>query len=84
MAKNWQENEALKMWYYIVYDNSIRTEDNPIMDIVLDASEKEKVLEILENYKLIIKSDTSNGFITFYCYEKKPEIDLKIKIKINH
>lgn len=81
---DWIEDTTREIWTYTYYDNNIEEEDCPIIDIVLNTFDKKEVSEILKNYNLITRVDTLKGSLIFYCYEEKPEIDLAIRIKINH
>ena len=81
---NWVEDKNREIWTYTYDDNNIEEEDYPIIDIVLNTFDKKEVSEILENYNLITRVDTGDKKLIFYCYEEKPEIDLAIRIKINH
>ena len=68
--------------YYQRIENELITQDlNPRIDVVISTNQSLGLLE-QENFSFITRAETSDGYITFYCYAEKPVIDLTIIMEV--
>lgn len=60
----------------------LTTEDNPILvKVIADGATPEQVKAYNKAFGMIDDGDTENGQATFRCYNKKPDIDITVKLK---
>lgn len=60
----------------------LTTEDNPILvKVIADGATPEQVKAYNKAFGCIDDGDTENGQATFRCYNKKPDIDITVKLK---
>lgn len=62
-----------------VFFEDISEKTTPIIDLIIN--ENEDWSTMVEQWGYISKAITINGYIVFYCFQDKPNIDLNFKIK---
>ena len=61
--------------------SGIKADDNPLVDIVLN-DDIETAIKEQEEYSKISRIQTSDGSILITCFEEKPEVEMKIQLKV--
>ena len=80
ISTNWDAAESGE-YVQIIEVPGILAMDNPIVDVVLDAS-KETALSQLEAWSCVSKIETSDGSITVTCLEEAPTVAIPIQLKV--
>lgn len=65
----------------ITVDGILAT-DNPIIDLIIEATDSEEIKLLLEEWNKIFKIITSDDLITLYCMDETPTVYLKMQIKV--
>ena len=80
ISTNWETAETGEHVQNVEVTGILAT-DNPIVDVVLDAS-KETALSQLEAWSCVSKIETLDGSITVTCLEDAPTIAITIQLKV--
>lgn len=63
----------------IISVKGITAEHNPVVDIILD-DDVDTAKEQIEAWTCVSRITTGNDFITVYCYEEKPSVEINIQL----
>ncbi len=80
ISTNWEAAETGEYVQTIEVQGILAT-DNPIVDVVLDAS-KDTALSQLKAWSCVSKIETSDGSITVTCLEEAPTVAIPIQLKV--
>lgn len=64
-----------------IFIDGIKASDNPIVGVLVSDSYR-TALDEKEEWGNISRITCDDGFITVYCFENKPSVDLNIQIKV--